>query len=245
MIIINNSILTNLLIGAVKMDFSKMAKFTNQFISGTMTTLAITIITVILGSIIGFLITLLRRSKFKPLNLIAKIYAQIMRGTPVLLQIYIVVYGLPMVGIRTPEFPIPFIAQPRQFIACIIALSLNSGAYISEIFRAGLSSIDSGQSEAARSLGLSSSQTMKHVVLPQAIKNIIPALGNEFIMMIKESSMVSVVGIKDVMYVRSIAASSTYLVFEPLIIIALIYFLLTSICTTLLGLLEKRLNTDD
>lgn len=235
----------SLIASSIEIDFSSMRMYTNDFISGTLMTLAITLITVVLGCIIGFIATLMRRSKFKGLRWIAKAYTQVIRGTPILLQLYLVLFGLPAIGINTPNFPIPFVQNSRIFIGCIMALSLNSGAYISEIFRSGIDAVDPGQMEAARSLGLSKMQTMRKIILPQAVKIIIPALGNEFIMMIKESSMVSIAGVKDIMYVRTIAGSMTYKVFEPLIIIALIYFFLTSICTMLLGLVERKLNTDD
>ena len=129
-------------------------------------------------------------------------------------------------------------------IGAVIALAINSGAYTCEIFRSGLNSVDHGQIEAARSLGLTSRQAMFYVVIPQAIKTILPALGNEFITMIKESSMVSVIGVGDVMYQQKIVQGATYRVFEPLIMIAIIYLVLTTVLTTILGFFERRLNTD-
>jgi len=237
------------LVGGITLDFSALKNFMDLFFEGALNTVFLSLITVVLGCIIGFLVTLLRRSKYKPLNWLAIAYAQIIRGTPVLLQIYIVCYGFPMIGLDIPFNPagikIVYLELSKMVLRCILALSLNSGAYISEIFRGGLNSVDKGQVEASRSLGLNSAQTMQHIVLPQAIKNIIPALGNEFIMMIKESSMVSVVGVFDVMYTKTIVTSITMKTFEPLIVIALIYFILTTICTTLLGFVERRLNTDD
>ena len=123
-------------------------------------------------------------------------------------------------------------------------MGVNSGAYVCELLRGGLDSIDKGQMEAGRSLGLKRSQVMKYIILPQAIKVVLPGLGNEFIQMIKESAIVSTVGVFDVMYTSNIVKASTYSIFEPLIAIALIYFVMTNICTTLLGLLERRLKTD-
>ena len=159
-----------------------------------------------------------------------------------MLQIYLWTGGLPQIGIKIPD--VMGISRSGLYITVVLALAINSGAYISEIFRSGLNSVDKGQAEAARSLGLNAKQTMRFVILPQAIKTILPALGNEFIMMIKESSMVSVVGLGDVMYQQKILQGATYKIFVPLIMIGIIYFLLTSILTFGLGILERRLNRD-
>lgn len=239
----------NVCIGAaIKIELRSMIGFMDTFLEGALNTLTISIITVFFGCIIGFLATLLRRSKYKILNWIVILYAQVVRGTPVLLQIYIICYGLPIIGFAIPGIPglkIFGLEMSALVTRCIVALSFNSGAYISEIFRSGLNSVDKGQEEASRSLGLSGFQTMRHIILPQAIKNVIPALGNEFIMMIKESAMVSIFGVFDVMYTKNVVSSLTYKTFEPLIVIACIYLILTTMCTFLLGIVERKLNTDD
>jgi polar amino acid transport system permease protein len=160
--------------------------------------------------------------------------------------LYIWLYGLPLIGISLPA--ISFLGNTygsREFLTAVVALSINSGAYICELLRGGLASIDKGQMEAGRSLGLSRGQTMKSVIIPQAIRVVLPGLGNEFIMMIKESSIVSVVGIFDVMYTSNIVKAATYSIFEPLIIVALIYFFLTFTLTALIKKLETRLNVYD
>lgn len=232
---------------SINMDFSSMTKYMPMFMEGILMTLALSLATVILGTLIGFIMSLLKRSQFnilgiKPLNILATIYTQVIRGTPVLLQVYLIVYGLPGIGIQLPK--IAGWEDSRVFIGCVAALAINSGAYVCEIFRSGLAAIDKGQSEAGRSLGLSSKQTMRYIIVPQAIKVILPALGNELIMMIKESSIVSVVGLFDIMYTHNIVKGATLRTFEPLIIAGVIYLILTTILTTSLGLLERRLNTD-
>lgn len=234
------------IMGNIKIDFSSMWKYMPMFIEGVWITLAISITTVFLGTLIGLIMAMFKRVEFKicgvkPLSLLANIYTQVVRGTPLLLQVYLVVYGLPGIGIQIPK--IPGWEDSRVFIGCVIALAVNSGAYVCEIFRSGLNSVDKGQGEAARSLGLTSKQSMIHIIIPQAVKVILPALGNEFIMMIKESAIVSVVGLFDIMYTHNIIKGATLRTFEPLIISGVIYLILTSILTTLVNLLERKLGS--
>ena len=231
-----------LFLANIKIDMTKMIPYLGWFWDGTKLTIAVSLVTVILGCFIGFLATLAKRSKYKVLNGIANVYTQVIRGTPILLQLLLIRYGLQSIGITIPA--IPGLDPDGKLTACIIALAINSGAYVCEIFRSGLDSVDKGQAEAARSLGLDSKQTMRFVILPQAIKTILPTLGNEFIMMIKESSLVSTLGVFDVMYTQKIVTSITYKQFEPLIVIALIYLVITVCLTWLLGILERKLNTD-
>ncbi len=230
----------NLLTTGIKIDMSSMLPYMALFFKGALLTLALSLVTVLLGSLIGFLTTLLRRSRFKVLNTIAKIYVQVIRGTPILIQLMLIRYGLPEIGINIPNL----FGIDAKIIACIIALAINSGAYVCEIFRSGLNSVDKGQNEAARSLGLTSKQAMKLVILPQAIKTILPALGNEYITMIKESSIISYFGVFDLTYTQTIVKSLTYRTFEPLIVIAFFYFVLTTMLTTVLGYFERRMNKD-
>lgn len=231
-----------MLLGAIKLDFTTMIPYLKWFATGTMMTIFVTIIAVICGTLIGFIATLMKRSKFKIVQGIANAYTSIIRGTPVLLQLYIIVLALPQIGIKIPD--VFGIYQSGLFLSCVLALSLNSGAYICEILRAGLNSVDIGQTEAARSLGLDAKQTMRLVVVPQAIKTILPSLVNEFIMMIKESSLISTVGIADVMYTQRIIQGAIYRIFEPYLIIAGIYLILTYILTTFAGYVERKMNTD-
>lgn len=231
---------------AIALDFGKMVKWIPTFIDGTIVTITLSLTTVIFGTVLGLIAVLLKQSSNKVLNIISNIYTKVIRGTPLLVQLYIWLYGLPLIGISIPV--IPSLGQTygsREFLTAIIALSINSGAYICEVLRGGLEAIDKGQMEAGRSLGLSKKETMKSVIIPQAIRVVLPGLGNEFVAMIKESSIVSVVGIFDVMYTSNIVKAATYSIFEPLIIVALIYFVLTSILTDLMTKLEARLSVYD
>lgn len=228
------------------MDFSKMVKWIPTFIDGTIVTIVLSLLTVFFGSIIGLLATMLKQSPKKSLQLVASTYTQVIRGTPLLVQLYIWLYGFPLIGLSLPA--LSFLGDTygtREFVTAVVALSINSGAYICELLRGGLESIDKGQMEAGRSLGLSRKQTMKSVIIPQAVRVVLPGLGNEFIAMIKESSIVSVVGIFDVMYTNNIVKAATYSIFEPLIIVAIIYFFLTFTLTGMMKQLEKRLSVYD
>ena len=175
------------------------------------------------GTILGLGLTLLRRSKFKPISFIATAYVEFVRGTPLLVQIYIIYIGFPKLAGLPKFMGIPM----EDILVGVIALALNSAAYISEIIRAGIDAVDKGQMEAARSLGMNQKLAMFNVVIPQAFKNILPALGNEFISVIKESSMVSVIGVAELMYNAEIVRGNTALGLEPVIVAAVIYFIIT------------------
>ena len=238
--------MNNMFLLGVAMDFGKMIKWIPTFIDGMIVTVVLSLMTVFLGSIIGLVATFLQQSQKKSLKAVANIYTQVIRGTPLLVQLYIWLYGLPLIGISLPALPfLGDVYGSREFLTAVVALSINSGAYICELLRGGLESIDKGQMEAGRSLGLSRKETMKSVIIPQAIRVVLPGLGNEFIAMIKESSIVSVVGIFDVMYTSNIVKAATYSIFEPLIIVAIIYFFLTYSLTGIMKQLEKRLSVYD
>ena len=212
-------------------------KYWDKFlITGIGYTLSMALITVVCGTIIGSLIALLRMTKIAPLRWIAAVYVEIIRGTPMLLQLYLFYFALPQL--------IPFLNK-KQYLCVCIALICNSAAYVSEIIRSGIQAVDGGQTEAARSLGLSSSQTMTNVVLPQAIKNILPALGNEFIMVTKDTSLASTFFIGDLMTQCLLIKGATYLTMEPLIMVAVVYFVLTYILSKMVGGLERRLRRGD
>ncbi len=231
-------------INAIQLDFGSMIKWLPTFLEGALLTVIISLLVVILGSMIGLIATLLKRSKFKILRFISTAYTQIIRGTPMLLQLYIWVYGLPIFGIKLPTIGFLGVYGSRDFLTAVLALSINSGAYVCELLRGGLDAIDKGQMEAGRSLGLSQAQTMRLIIIPQAVKVILPGLCNEFIQMIKESSIVSVIGVFDVMYTQNIIKAATYRTFEPLVVIAIIYFILTTILTSIMGVIERKMNKD-
>ena len=216
------------------MDFSFLSEYKLFFIDGLKYTIMLAFFTVIIGSIFGMLLSLMRLSKNRLLKFIGSSYVEFIRGTPLILQLYIIFYGLPFLGVVLPGFS-----------AGIIALSMNSAAYISEIVRAGIQSVDKGQMEAARSIGMKKPMAMRYIIIPQAIKTILPALGNEFITVIKESSIVSVIGIHDLMYNADTVRGNTFRVFEPLIIAALMYFALTFGLSKILAVFERRMKTSD
>lgn len=229
---------------AVNIDFSNIWQWMPTFLEGTIVTIVLSLSTVVLGSLVGLLVVLMNQSRFKIFNFIARIYTDVVRGTPMLLQLFLWLYGFPMIGIRLPELSfLGSIYGTREFLTAIVALGINSGAYVSEILRGGLESVDKGQIEAGRALGLSSGETMRFIIIPQAVRRVLPGLGNEFVTMIKESSIVSTVGIMDVMYTNNIVKASTYSIFEPLIVVGIIYFILTYTLSKLMKVLEKRLNT--
>lgn len=214
------------------------------FIEGAKITILLAIFTIIFGVIFGILFALMRISHNPFLKAIAATYIEFIRGTPIMIQMFLVYYGLSMIGISFPDIPI-LGSNFSDLMAGITTLSINSAAYVAEIVRAGIQAVDKGQMEAARSLGLNYSMSMKSIVLPQAIKNILPALGNEFIAIIKESSIVSIIGIHELMYNTSTVRGNTFKPFEPLIITAIIYFIITFSLSTVVRAFERRLETSD
>ncbi len=205
------------------------------FLEGLKNTLIIAFFAVILGIIIGIIISLIRNyhdktNKLKILNFLAKCYVNIIRGTPVILQLMIIYYVI----FASVDINI--------IIVGILAFGINSGAYVSEIIRAGINSIDKGQLEAGYSLGLNYSKIMRFIIFPQAIKNILPALGNEFITLLKETSVGAYIGIVELTKASDIIASRTYDYFLPLIVVAIIYLLLTIVLSKLVNLMERKLD---
>lgn len=203
-------------------------------LEGVKYTLILSAIAVIFGVIIGSFVAFGRLSKYKIIRWICEAYTELIRGTPLLLQLYLFVLVLPNVFSGILHF--------SQFTWIAISLCFNSGAYVSEIIRSGIQSVDKGQMEAARSLGMNQSQTMMRVIMPQAIKNILPAIGNEFVSVIKETSMASTFFVGDLMTSYLKVKGATYLAFECLIIVAVIYFVLTFTLSKLIGIYERRLN---
>lgn len=205
------------------------------FLTGVSHTLLLAVITVGFGVIIGLALYFMRKSRLTVVRGIGTAIVGVIRGTPMLLQLYVGYFLVPKI--------LPF--NPTPFLSVAIALCINSGCYVSEIFRSGIQAVDPGQTEAARSLGLTSRQTMQKIVLPQAVKNILPALGNEFIMIVKDTSLASTFFIGEVMTSYAIVKGQTYLTFECLTIVAIIYFVLTFILTKVLGIFERRLQAND
>lgn len=220
----------------------------HQIVEGLGTTLLITFFALLIGLVVGSLIAIIRSTYemnvkgrkagrvsdyiIKVLNVICNIYLTIIRGTPVVVQLMIMYF-------------IIFASSRNGVFAAILSFGINSGAYVAEIIRSGIMSIDKGQFEASRSLGFDYKRTMALIILPQALKNVLPALGNEFIVLLKETSVAGYVAVQDLTYIGNLIRSRTYEAFFPLITVAVIYLVLVLIFTFLLGKLERRLRNSD
>ena len=214
-------------------------KYHKFFLEGCKNTLILALFSVLIGTLGGTLLSLCRMSKFKPLKYIAVAIVEFVRGTPLMVQLMFIFYGLPMIGVTFPD--ISFIPNFSRFMAGVVAMSLNSSAYVSEIIRSGIQAVGPGQMEAARSIGFTYGESMRKVILPQAVKNILPALGNEFVTVIKESSIVSVIGIADLMFRTNDVIAVTYRSLQALLIAALLYFVMTFITGRLVSLAERKM----
>ena len=202
-------------------------------IVGAGITIQITAISVAIGLVIGMFVGVARVSNIRPLRWLAAVYVDFLRGTPLLVQIFLIYFALPvLLGNRVDPF-----------IAAITACGINSGAYIAEIFRAGIQAIDDGQMEAGRSLGMTWWQTMWYIIIPQAFRNIVPPLGNEFIALLKDSSLVSVIGFEELTRRGQLIIARTYGSLEIWICVAIIYLIMTLTISRFVAFLEKRLGT--
>ena len=213
------------------MKFEFLLKYYPFYIEGIKITLLLALLTIIFGTLLVLVICIFKISKYKILRAIASIYIEIIRGTPLLVQLIIIHYG--------------FRINITEITSATVALSINSAAYIAEIIRAGIISVNKGQMEASRSLGMNHFQSMKLIIIPQAVKNILPALANEFVVLIKESAIVSYIGLADIMYKANQIRSLTYLTLEPLLVAALIYFVITFTISKFIHYFERKLNKDN
>ena len=216
-------------------------RYWSLFLEGLGMTVYMGLVTVLISTVSGSLMALMRRSrlgvgKFRPISWIATVYVEVIRGTPILLQLYFFYFMLPQW--------LPFL-NLSEFACVMVACCVNSTAYVCEIVRAGIQAVDIGQTEAARSLGLTGRQTMIHIVLPQAVKNILPALCNEFVAIVKETSLASTFFIGELMTQFKTIQGITFRVLEPLTIIGIIYFLLTFVLSKLIALLERRMSASE
>lgn len=214
-----------------------------QYLNGVKTTLLVTALALILGIVLGVLVAMLRTAhdQQRPghrnpilavLNLICKVYVTVIRGTPMMVQLLIMGFVI--------------FSKSREFtLVGTLTLGINSGAYVAEIFRGGLMSVDSGQNEAGRSLGLNYLDTMRFIVVPQAFKNVLPALGNEFITLFKDTALINIIGGKELVYAAKAVGSKTYDVMYPYLGIAVIYLVMVMLLTWLQGKLERRLRQSD
>lgn len=213
---------------------SFLQKYGPYYLSGAKYTILLAFVGVLFGLIFGSLLALMKLSKSKILRALAVIYIEYVRGTPLLVQIFIVYFGTGVLGLDL-----------SKLLAGCIAVSLNSAAYVAEIVRAGINAVNKGQMEAARSLGMNQKEAMRYIVFPQAIKNILPALGNEFVTIIKESSVVSVIGVSELIFQTGVVQGASFKPFLPYVLVSLIYFVMTFCISRLLGLVERRMGLND
>ena len=225
-------------------NFSFLPKYWTMFVQGIEYTLLLSVFAVLLAIIPAMLLAILRLSKNKVVRFLTGLYIDIFRATPLLVQISLIYFGL-FNFIRIPTVYIFGFINIAMFIPGVVALSLNSAAYVAEIFRAGILAVDAGQTEAARSLGLSSAAAMRKVVLPQAIKNVLPALANEIITMVKESSICSTLGMMELMWAAKTVAATTYITLGPYVVAALIYFCINYPASKIIEAIERRMRRGD
>lgn len=214
-------------------DVSVITTYWQLILSGIPIILILSLVSALLGTVIGLLSVLLRKSS-KLGDMIVSVYVDIFRGTPVYVQLFFFYFGIPsFLGINV-----------NAWTACIVALSLNSGSYLSEIIRAGIEAIDKGQIEAAKALGVKSIDITKDIIVPQAFRNVLPAIVNEFITLTKETAVVSAVGMHDMMYWFTAVKSLTYRSFEPLLVIFIAYYVMNKVLSLLGKAIERRLQYD-
>lgn len=250
--IIDSILWKNDFVSAISLKEQFMISFVDKdrwklYLEGLGNTLIVTFLALVLGVIIGALISVVRSTYDKNysemnsgigkvviaiLNTISKIYLTIIRGTPVVIQIMIIYY-------------IVFPSSNNKVLMAVLAFGINSGAYVAEIFRSGIMSIDDGQSEAGRSLGFNYVQTMMYIIIPQAFKNVLPTLANEFIVLLKETAVCGYVALVDLTRAGDIVRGATYQAFMPLIGVAIVYLIMVMFFTWLVGILERRLRNDE
>ncbi len=251
-------------------NFSKIMPYAQLFGQGLLVTVLLSLFTVVIGFCIALVLALMRMSnvrpfrflgidkdghrkehgalaavsKFNPLDFLATAYVEILRSTPVIVQIFIIYYGVFSL-IELPGFQMFGFIKFNRFFPGVVALGMNSGAYLCEIIRAGIQSIDGGQTEAARSLGLSQAQNLKYIILPQALKNILPAIANEFVVIIKESAITYTIGVQDIMSAVNAVKGATFVIIEPLLVATAIYFCLCFPTSKLIAYFERRMSHGD
>lgn len=251
-------------------NFSKIAPYAQLFKQGMLVTVLLSLFTVVIGFCIALVLALMRMSnvrpfrslgldenghlreggflslvsRFNPLSFLATAYVEVLRSTPVLVQIFIIYYGVFSL-IKLPSFQMFGFIKFDRFFPGVVALGMNSGAYLCEIIRAGIQSIDGGQTEAARSLGLSQTQNLRYIILPQALKNILPAIANEFVVIIKESAITYTIGVQDIMSAVNAVKGATFVIVEPLLVATAVYFCLCFPTSKTIAYFERRMSHGD
>lgn len=251
--------------------FAATFKYLSMFRDGLICTVSLSALTVIFGFVLALILAMIRLSnfnvfrflstytqrkllqrggfvlalsRFNPLSFLANVYVEVFRATPMLVQLFIIYYII-FAGVDLPNFKLFGFIRFDRFLPGVVALSLNSGAYLSEIIRSGIQSIDGGQTEAARSLGMSQLQNMRFIILPQAIKNILPAIANEFVTIIKESSICYTIGVQEIMYAVASVKGATFSIAEPLIVATCVYFCLTFPTSKIIAHFERKMSAGD
>ncbi len=251
--------------------FAKTFRYIKLIQNGLAVTVMLALFTVAIGFVLGIVLAIMRMtdirpfrflayrrdgricnskvliaiSKFNPVSFLATAYVEILRSTPVLVQIMIIYHGVFGKLIDLPNFTLFGFIKFNRFFPGVVALGMNSGAYLCEIIRSGIQSIDGGQTEAARSLGMTKTQTLSHIILPQAIKNILPAIANEFVVIIKESSITYVIGVQDLMFAVDAIRGATFIIMEPLLVATAIYFCLCFPTSKLIAYFERKMSRGD
>ena len=225
-------------------NFLKTFKYMQLFWEGLVCTVSLSALSVVAGFILALVLATMRLAKFKPLRYVSTAYVELFRATPMMVQLFLI-YHVALAGVSLPTFKLFGFIRFERFIPGVIALSLNSGAYLCEIVRSGIQSVDLGQTEAARSLGLTAWQNMRYIVLPQAMKNILPAIANEFVTIIKESSIAWTIGVQDIMGAVNSVTTATFSMAEPLIVATCIYFCLTFPTSKVIQHFERKMSRGD
>ncbi len=251
-------------------NFSKIIPYAELFRQGLLVTVLLSVFTVAIGFCIALILALMRMSnvrplrflgidenghlkeegflaqvsRFNPLSFLATAYVEILRSTPVIVQVFIIYFGLFSL-IKLPSFQMFGFIKFDRFFPGVVALGMNSGAYLCEIIRSGIQSIDGGQTEAARSLGLSQAQNLRYIIFPQALKNILPAIANEFVVIIKESAITYTIGVQDIMSAVNAVKGATFVIIEPLLVATAIYFCLCFPTSKVIAYFERRMSRGD
>lgn len=225
-------------------NFSFLPKYSFYFWQGIAYTLLLSVISVLLAVLPALLLALMRLSKHKAVRAISGAYIAAFRSTPLLVQLAIIYFGV-FGAIKIPSYYLFGFINISMFIPGVVALALNSASYVAEIFRAGILAVDIGQTEAARSLGLTQADAMRFIVLPQAIKNILPALANEIVAMVKESSICSTMGMMELMWSAKTVATTTHITMGPYFLVALLYFAINYPASKAIEALERRMRRGD
>ena len=251
-------------------NFSKILPYAQLFWQGLLVTVLLSLFTVVIGFVLALILALMRMSnvrpfrtlgldkdghqkedgfllalsKFNPLSFLATAYVEILRSTPVLVQIMIIYFGVFGI-IQLPSFQLFGFIKFNRFFPGVVALGMNSGAYLCEIIRSGLQSVDGGQTEAARALGLTQKQNLRFIILPQAVKNILPAIANEFVVIIKESAITYTIGVQDIMSAVNAVKGATFIIIEPLLVATAIYFCLCFPTSKVIAYFERRMSRGD